>query len=442
MWLKKNYNLVKILTFLLFASTLLAPQEALAARKDAGGGDIEKFSNEKFAINTAITLGSMYIGNAISSGINASAAGSQGYSSTGQFLGKGASGTATFSQGFGSSLSSGLSLNGVASNLGTATALTQVGNAVGAMGNYYGWNPKTTLFISSVAQGVGSGVLNPASASPIQGVGGTLTGGSLGVNDGLLTRAAFGGIEGAIEGGILVSAADSKGRVEPWVGPVANLASSFTTGVLAAGLTSQGEKIPTDPTKLQAVNENGIITYQPAPIDRSTATFKELGAATWVNQPGKTSFGNINKFNFQSGFERGFSNVVRALPATAISTGVGYATQKMDWQDRQMVQAAVTGLYPVAGTLQALPDNINRYGALSEQARTFNLRSMPDKDWQHANQVLGGVLQGSSVTTKSNVDLTGFTQQEVDHGFATIDKYILDSRVGDFKSIKYKGLKE
>lgn len=245
------------------------PQQLMAARPNAGGADkIEGFDSGKFWTSTAISLGSMYVGGAIASGLDTSISGS-------------------FSQKFMGSLSSGASLSNFGGYLSTSAVLQQTGSLVGAIGSYYDWSPKTTMFVSSIAQGMGGGMMNPNSVLPIQGPGGTLIGGQSAVNNGLLTRAMLGATKGAIEGGILTAFADDKGGVKPWVGPLAGLTGSFGIGVLAGG----------------------------------------------------------------GGLNSGISNAASDIPNLGVQLGVNYLTEGKKWQDAQIIHSAFLGAYPVANAL-------------------------------------------------------------------------------------------
>lgn len=324
---KNNLFFKIVLLMLMFFS----PQQLMAARPNAGGGDIEEFDTGKFITSTVISLGSLYVGNAISSGMNASSVGAKGYGIAGNFVGVGKEGVATFGQGFSNSLSGLGSLSGFANNLSTTIVLQQVGSAVGAIGSYYDWNPKTTLFVSSVAQSMAGGMMDTNSAFSVQGPGGTLIGGQLAVNDGLLTRAMLGATKGAIEGGILTAFADSKGNVSPWVGPLANLTGSFGTGMVAGGLTSD---------------------------------------------KGKFSWNNINNFNWEKGFSQGISRAEHSIPNIGVQLGVNYATEGMKRQDADIVRGAFLGAYPVANALANLhlPKEIDysKQQAAQQAAQQYN----------------------------------------------------------------------
>ena len=260
------------ITALLLAFTFVFQQASFAGgRSSAGGGEIAEFDVGRWAVGTAIGLGSFTLGSAVAGGMNAAAQGG------------------TFAQGF-SSVSTGLTLTNFANNYNIVGALGQVNRAVGLAGQYYGWDPRATIFISSVATGAIGGGLNPGQFG--SAVSGTLNG------------VALGTINGAVEGGILAATANSDGEIPLWAGPVAGLAGGFATGTLAGGFTPQN---------------------------------------------GSFSFGN--NFSLGTGMRSAAMSTVASLPSTALGIGMNYATAGMDRWDAYMVRQAASGLYPMAGAV-------------------------------------------------------------------------------------------
>ncbi|MHB8154803.1 MAG: hypothetical protein ACYDFR_01975 [Candidatus Omnitrophota bacterium] len=257
------------------------PKDSLAYRSRDGGGDIVEFDFGKWAAGAAIGMVSSAVGSAIASGL-------------GNIL---SSGTG-FTDGFTGSFSSLSGIDSWGTNLVNSTAVGQVQNAVGMTGSYYGWDPRSTLLISSIAGGVVGGGLNPGHFG--SGVAQTVNG-SIGVLNGM----GIGLIEGSVEGAILMSAADKKGRVDPLTGALANLAGSLVTGSLSGGLTG--------PT-------------------------------------GEFSFANIGDFNFSGAAQRGLTTALRSIPSAAVSLGVQSITKNMDKQDAAMIKSAFSGAYYIVNT--------------------------------------------------------------------------------------------
>jgi len=261
-----------------FAFSFAFPKESLAYRSRDGGGELAEFDFGKWALGTAAGVVSSTLGSAIASGIG----GSLGFGDT------------TFME----SLSSLKGADTWATNFVNSTAVGQVQNAIGMMGNYYGWDPGSTIFISSVVGGGIGGGLSPGhfGSSLGSGLGVSQTLGSLSGLEGI----GIGLLEGTVEGSILMSAADKKGRIDPLVGNLANLAGTFTSGAMQGGLT-----------------------------DRA----------------GDFSFTNISRFDIMKALEYGLRNTARSIPSAGLSMGVQSITRSMDKQDAYIIKNAFSGAY-------------------------------------------------------------------------------------------------
>jgi hypothetical protein len=185
-------GLFYFITLILIFSLSFQPV-AFAYRSSAGGGKLAKFDTGKWLVGTGIGLASMTVGSGIVGAIG------------------------------GQDFSSALSAQGFATNYSIMTATNQVGRAVGAMGRYYGWDPKSTVFISSLATSMASGGINPSQfGKSVSGIGNGIV---------------LGAINGAAEGAVLSSLADKNGHTPLWAGPVAGLAGNFASGVVVGGLS-------------------------------------------------------------------------------------------------------------------------------------------------------------------------------------------------------------
>ncbi|MFA4853979.1 MAG: hypothetical protein WC616_01330 [Candidatus Omnitrophota bacterium] len=276
-----TFRLISVsLTFFLMISFAF-PKESLAYRSRDGGGDIVEFDFGKWALGTAAGVVSSTLGSAIVSGLG----GSLGWSTDGGFM---------------ESLSSLKGADTWATNFVNSTAVGQVQNAVGMMGSYYGWDPRSTIFISSIAGGVVGGGLSPghfgSSVGSGLGVSQTIGAGMMNTLEGM----GIGLIEGSVEGAILMSAADKKGRVDPLIGNLANLTGSLVTGALVGGLSG--------PT-------------------------------------GDFSFANIGNFDLANAAQSGLRTALRSLPSAGLSMGVQSITRGMDKQDAAIIKNAFSGAY-------------------------------------------------------------------------------------------------
>ena len=277
----KAFRVFSVCALFFFSLSFVFPKESLAYRSNDGGGELAEFDFGKWALGTAAGVVSSTLGSAFVSGIG----GSLGWTTDGGFM---------------DSLSSLKGADTWATNFVNSTAVGQVQNAIGMMGSYYGWDPRSTIFISSIAGGVVGGGLSPghfgSSLGSGLGVFQTLGAGMVNTLDGM----GIGLIEGTLEGAILMSAADNKGRIDPIMGNVANLAGTLVTGTLVGGLSG------------------------------STNDF---------------SFGNIGNFDFTRAAETAMSTTLRSIPSSALSMGVQSITKSMDKQDAYIIKNAFSGAY-------------------------------------------------------------------------------------------------
>lgn len=272
----KAFRVFSVCVLFFFSLSFVFPKDSLAYRSRDGGGDIVEFDFGKWAAGAAIGMVSSAVGSAIASGL-------------GNIL---SSGTG-FTDGFTGSFSSLSGIDSWGTNLANSTAVGQVQNAIGMTGSYYGWDPRSTIFISSIAGGIVGGGLNPGHFG--SGVAQTVNG-SLSVLKGM----GIGLIEGSVEGAILMSAADKKGHIDPLIGTLANLAGSLVTGGLVGGLTDQA---------------------------------------------GQFSFANIGDFNFANAAQTGLRTTLRSIPSAGLSFGVQSITRSMDKQDAAIIKSAFSGVY-------------------------------------------------------------------------------------------------
>ncbi|MDD5691717.1 MAG: hypothetical protein PHP10_00910 [Candidatus Omnitrophica bacterium] len=275
-----TFRLISASLIFFFAVSFTFPKESLAYRSRDGGGEIAEFDFGKWALGTAAGVVSSTLGSAIISGVG----GSLGWTPGGSFM---------------ESLSSLKGADTWASNFVNSTAVGQVQNAIGMMGNYYGWDPGSTIFLSSVAGGVVGGGLAPGHFGSSLGSG---VGVSQSFNGSLnwLKGVGIGLVEGSVEGAILMSAADKKGRIDPIIGNVANLTGSLVTGGLVGGLTG--------PT-------------------------------------GEFSFGNMGDFNLAKAGQEAMRVTLRSIPSAGLSMGVQSITRSMDKQDAYIIKNAFSGAY-------------------------------------------------------------------------------------------------
>ncbi len=276
-----TFRLISVSLIFFFMISFAFPKDSLAYRSKDGGGDIVEFDFGKWTAGAAVGVVSSTLGSAFISGLG----GSLGWSTDGGFM---------------ESLSSLKGADTWATNFVNSTAVGQVQNAVGMMGSYNGWDPRSTILISSIAGGVVGGGLNPghfgSSVGSGLGVSQTLGAGMMNTLEGM----GIGLIEGSVEGAILMSAADKKGHIEPLTGTLANLAGSLVTGSLVGGLSG--------PT-------------------------------------GEFSFANIGDFNLAGAAKGGLRTTLRSIPSAGLSIGVQSITRSMDKQDAAIIKSAFSGVY-------------------------------------------------------------------------------------------------
>ena len=293
-----TFRIISVTMIFFFALSLVLPRGALAARNNAGGGEVAEFDFGKFALGSAVGVASSALGSAIGSGL-------------GTLLdpGKDLAGVAlepSFMRGFTDSISN---LSGVGSwttNFVNNAAIGQVEYAIGMMGSYSGWDPKTTILVSSITGGIAGGGLNPGgfgSSIASRASGGAVTQ-TLGASINAFEGMGLGLIEGAVEGAILMSAADKKGNVEPWAGALAGLAGNLVKGSLVGGLSPTGE----------------------------------------------FSFGNIGGFKWDNAARGALNTTLKSIPSAGVSMGVQYITKNMDKQDAYIIRNAFSGLNYIVNT--------------------------------------------------------------------------------------------
>lgn len=373
--MKRTANTILILIFLL---SFCLHGEALAARSSAGGGDLAESGGASTWIGIGAGVASMGLGTAFNSGMQAGINGANGLNSAGTLAvgAKDAFGNiaqaGTFTEGFSNSITNFASIQGFTSSLAATTALTQVNNFAGAAGNYYGWDPKVSIFTGAVLGGMVSGGMNPGQfGSSVYTPDTYLSSAGLweinpyGAFNPTWTQTfngvALGAVQGTIAGAIEAPLANSKGQLEPWVGPVAGLAGGFGTSMLVGGFTPG--------------NMNSDISVVPR-----------------LEPKGAFSFGN--DFIASNAFGNALSNTVSSIPYTAFDIGFGYATKNMDYGDRFIASQASTGLRQAVGTLWEIPD-MEKYASFKADQIA---KQQPQRLWGPVNnpfiQGNGSGLQG------------------------------------------------
>lgn len=157
---------IKGLTFRIISASLIfflllsfvLPNDALASRSRAGGGDVPEFSFSDFAVTAGIGVGTAVVGAAFGSALGSAWDGIKGgldAATIASNMGGVVAGSFNSLPSFTTTMISGYN---------TFMAGTQVARAVSAVGAYQEWNPATTFIVSSIATGVTAGTLNPAYA--------------------------------------------------------------------------------------------------------------------------------------------------------------------------------------------------------------------------------------------------------------------------------------
>lgn len=170
-----------------------------------GGGELAKFSNEKFAVSVGIGLASVCIGNVISSGVGELSKGGEFLAGAGEAIGN-----------YGN-------IGRWASSFNSMAALNQLGSGIKMIGQQQEWDVSRTVFVSSVITGA--------------------VGGGLNLRGGLGSSVLSGAIAGTTEGAILANNVDEDGTINPWVNAAAGMAGAFTGGITSA---YTAEVVPTD----------------------------------------------------------------------------------------------------------------------------------------------------------------------------------------------------
>ncbi|MFH1519353.1 MAG: hypothetical protein ABIE75_02140 [Candidatus Omnitrophota bacterium] len=356
---KSTKILLSLLTIFTLQAQVLS-HRALA--RPSGGGELQKFDTGQFALSVGIGLASSTAGNILSSGIDASLNGADFLDggitkelvggaevknftdSLGSFTSAtkiiGGSVQTTAYAGFKGALANYGGLGTWMSNFNSMAAFNQLGSGINMVGQAQKWGVPTTVFVSSVAQGVVGGLLNPSgtlevspakleeqiegNALNITGQGlpfGTLDGLKVGVHfsgwdktmmsavpnytfSNALKSAAVGAVSGITEGAILANNVDRKGNIEPWISGAAGVTGSLAGGIVSAGID---EVIPNS---------------------------------------------HLHKANtLEEAFIHGTVNLISSVPSGIISAGVSSITKDMDKQDAFMVRQSFSGLYPIAGSV-------------------------------------------------------------------------------------------
>jgi hypothetical protein len=165
------------------------PSVSFAGRSGAGGGDMGSFDVGKWVVGTAVGAASSIGGQYVSSAISGS-----NFSFDNAAMNWGNNFVGNFASG-------------------------QMGRAVGAAGNYYGWDPKATIMVSSVVRG-----------SVMTGTGPDANFASFGV----------GAVKGLASGAVMAGMANEKGEVSPVAGFLGGMAGDLAGGATAGGSLAGG----------------------------------------------------------------------------------------------------------------------------------------------------------------------------------------------------------
>ncbi|MBU1998267.1 MAG: hypothetical protein ABIG46_00740 [Candidatus Omnitrophota bacterium] len=311
-----NFKIISwVLIFAFFISFTL-PQKALAARSNAGGGEIAEFGFMDFAMGIVYSVGGSfvmsYIGSLVSGG------------SFSDFLDK-------------------VNFSSATDGYSTSVAASQVQRSVVAAGSYYEWDRRITYLAQGVAMGAASGFLQPniAMGKEVTGISGTLKGVGVGAAGGL----AKSGVTVLVAGDEI-----KKGERVGAIGQIlGQIAGSFGTSV-ARGLMNDltlGEAVSQYYESTLGVGKGGI---------QQRAAWKSLVVSS-VGTLASESFAKDDEK--KQAMIRGLVGSI-ASPLLDLATSKG--TQPKDW-----------GIYMARGIIQtAISTGINY--AISSK---FDVREKP-----------------------------------------------------------------
>ncbi len=343
-------KIIALIVFLAMIVSVILPQEALARRSSAGGGEIAEFDAGSFAMSAGMSIGTFVIGGALTSGIG-------GLFSGGDALGS-----------FTNSLSNSLTnpLGTMTTGFSTFAATTQISRAFNAMGSYYEWNPQSTYLLSSIASAAGIGMINPSTA--LGNLVGGLDGSTL---SGVAAGTATGALDGLGRAGLILAIDGDKIAKGQQPGPLAQIAgmaagifstelgrygfnnAAYTTvgpGDPISGLLNQWPKIATNALGVAAAGalgdkDNGefiqnIVGSLAAPLLNGVVDSYRLTPALWSMQDSEWSNQMQRKYDIQDStftasdiIAKAAINQLYSLPAGLISMGVGAGLNQLAGDD-------------------------------------------------------------------------------------------------------------
>jgi hypothetical protein len=289
-------------TFL--ALSLCFSQVAWAGRSAAGGGDMAEFDFGKWAAAQAIGFASSMIGSAFSSAMSpgpldnpmfSSTLSAMGVTNPDLFLGSGF---------YGSFLSWAVNSN--------------IDFAIGQLNSVFansGLDPKISILASSVFGSILSG-----------GLHGMFSGGVSAVDNWsiklLSTPGAFSAFSTAMGNEMFRAAFADKFASQIFDGMMSGAFRGIASGAI--------EGVVEGAILASLVDDKGRLPF-------------------WAGPVANLAGGFVSGTAMQGSSDAGMSFLLRSLPATALSIGVNALTENMEPQDRQMVQAAFSGVYSIGG---------------------------------------------------------------------------------------------
>lgn len=312
---------------------LILPQDALA-RRSAGGTDVEGFDFGDYALNLGITMGSAIIGGV-----------------AGDFMGSALGGTLdkfSLAGSFGNQFQVGNMIQGFS----TAAACTQVTRAVAAYGTYHDWDSSKIFLVSSLANGITAGALNPQLSiiQPSGDVGGLLNAAYAIPTLPNMAKGAFVGGITELGKGYVIYAIDKK-RIDKGKGPSAlgqiagmvagTMATNFAREIVnprekpASSLEQKSVQADSD-SAIGSVTINGekVDAYARLQVKGADAVYQELNQPQSLEERIQIESGDRFKLKVPEGLEADMQKAgvsPQSQPSVAeINTG-GKLTLSKDW---------------------------------------------------------------------------------------------------------------
>ncbi|MCX5711224.1 MAG: hypothetical protein NT060_04645 [Candidatus Omnitrophica bacterium] len=288
----KIFKISAVCLVCVFALSFSLPSGALAYRSNTGGGEASNFDVGTFAMGTAIGMASSFAGSAISGGIGVGLDNTNSIatmSSAGNFMNS--------------------ALNSWGTSYTTSFANNQLSRAIQVAGNHYDWGGEITTGISTL----GTSALSGAASGNI----------------------GSGLAEGAVKGGILYSAADSRGQYDPWIGMAAGVAGDFAGGTTSgtnfgnAMQVGLGDAVQSVPSHLLSVAASSM-TEDKSMMDRYVINQAFSGAYSVTGSLGGAmateGFGLPTSYTIGSGGFKNYYNGKKGVDSAATGSGIGIST--------------------------------------------------------------------------------------------------------------------